>query len=85
MQCGLHDRKADLGMPGRGRQCAGEDDRVDIGADPVEMMLGKPDHVDAEFVGEQRLAQGLVDHDAVPLGIAAVRKEEIAKFHEVYS
>src|SRR5882724_1757148 len=81
MQCRLHDRKADLGMPGRGRQRAGEGDRVDIGADPVEMMLGEPGHVDAELVAEQRLAQGFVDDDAVALGIAAVGKQEITEVH----
>ena len=74
MQRGLHDCKADFAVPRRGGQCAGKADRFDIGADPIEMMLGEPDHIDAERVGEPRLAQGLVDHDAVPLGIPAVRK-----------
>src|SRR5271169_6847 len=61
MQRGLHDGKADLAVPGRGGQCAGKADRVDVGADPVEMMLGEPYHIDPKFVGEPRLAQGLVD------------------------
>jgi hypothetical protein len=45
------------------------------------MMLGKPDHVDAELVGQPRLAERLVNYDAVPLGIPAVRNEEITEFH----
>ena len=81
VQCGLHDGKAELGAPGSSRQCTCEYDRVDIGADPVEMMLGQPNHVDAQLVGEQRLAQGLVDHGAVALEIAAVGKQEITEEH----
>ena len=81
MKCRLHNRKADLALPRRRRQCAGKGDRVDIGAYAVEMMLGEPDHVDPELVGEPGLVQRLVDHDAVPFGIAAIREQEIAEFH----
>src|SRR6266478_6613131 len=68
-------------MPGRGRQRAGKADRVGISADPVEMVFAKPDHVGSELIGEPCFAQGLVDDDAVALGVAAVRKQEIAEFH----
>ena len=44
-------------------------------------MLGEPDHVDPEFVGEPGLVQCLVDHDAVAFGIATIREQEIAEFH----
>ena len=76
----LQHGKTELGLPRRRRQRAGKADRVGIGADPVEMVLGEPDHIAAEFVGEPCLAQRLVDYDAVPLGIAAVGKQEIAEF-----
>jgi hypothetical protein len=45
------------------------------------MMLGEPDHVDPELVGEPSLAQRLVDHDAVAFEVAAIRKQKIAEFH----
>ena len=45
------------------------------------MMLGEPDHVDAQLVREPCFAQCLVDHDAIPRWVAAVRKEKIAEFH----
>ena len=80
-KCRLHNRKADLAMPRRSRQCAGNRDRVDIGTYAVEMMLGEPDHVDPELVGEPSLAQRLVDHDAVAFGVAAIRKQEVAESH----
>ncbi len=77
----LQDREADFAVPGGGGERASKGDRVGIGADAVEMMLGQPDRVDAQFVGEPGFAQGLVDHDPVALGIAAVGKQEIAEFH----
>ena len=48
------------------------------------MMLGEPDHIDTEGVGEPSLAQGFIDHNAVPRGIPAVRKQEIAEFHSEF-
>src|SRR6516165_9652824 len=81
MQRGLHDGKPDLAAPGRGGERTGESDRVDIGADPVEMVLGEPNHIDAELVGQPGFTQCLVDDSAVPLGVAAVRKQKIAEFH----
>src|SRR5260221_12453434 len=65
----------------RGRECDGEDDRIGIGRDAVEMMLGEPDNVGSELVGQQRLAHRLVDDLAVARRIAAVGKQEIAEFH----
>jgi hypothetical protein len=44
-------------------------------------MLGEPDHIHAQLVRQPRLAQGFVDHHAVARRVAAVRKQEIAKFH----
>jgi hypothetical protein len=76
MKCRLHNRKADLALPRRRRQYAGKGDRVDIGAYAVEMMLGEPDYVDPEFVGQPCLAQRLVDHDAVAFGVAAIGKQK---------
>ena len=77
----LQYREAEFGAAGRGGKRAGKADRVGIGADAVEMVLGEPDHVNAEFVREPSLAQGLVDDGAVMPGIAAVGKQEIAEFH----
>src|SRR5215472_12849893 len=81
MQGRLHDREPDLAASRRRRERARKGDRVDIGADAVEMVLGEPDHIDPELVGQPGFAQRLVDDGAVPLGIAAVRKQEIAEFH----
>ena len=48
-------------------------------------MLGEPNHVELEFVGQPCLAQGFVDHDPVALGGAAARKQKIAEFHAARS
>jgi hypothetical protein len=45
------------------------------------VMLSEPDYIDPERVGEPSLAQRFVDDDAVPFGIPAVGKQEIAEFH----
>ena len=81
MQRGLHHGKADRRASRCGGERAGKAHRVDISADAVEMVLGEPDHIDAELVRQRRLAQGLVDDDAVALRLTAVRKQEIAKVH----
>ena len=50
MQRHLRHREADL-RPFRGhRQRCGEAHRIDIGADPIEVMLGEPDHVEAQLI-----------------------------------
>jgi len=81
VQRGLQDREAERGALQRDRQCAGKGDRIGVGADAVEMMLAEPDDIDAEPVGQHRLAQGLVDDDAVTRRVAAVGKQKIAEFH----
>ena len=81
MQRRLHDREPDLAASRRSGQRTGKADRVDIGADPVEVVLGEPDHIHAELVRQPSLAQRLVDHRAVARRVAAVRKQEIAEFH----
>jgi hypothetical protein len=81
MQRHLQYRKADLAVPRRGRERAGKADRIGIGSDAVKMMLGEPDHIDAEFVRKPGLAQGLVDHGPIALEIAAVGEQKIAEFH----
>ena len=62
MQRHLRHREADLRALRCHRQRCREADRIDIGADAVEMMFGEPDHVEAQLVGQPRLAQCLVDH-----------------------
>jgi hypothetical protein len=81
MQRCLHNRKANLAALGRSSQRTGKADRVDIGANPVEMMLGEPNNIDPELFGQPRFAQRLVDHDAIPRGIPAVRKQKVAELH----
>src|SRR6185437_10246161 len=81
VQRGLHDREADPGMLQRSREHAGDPDRIGIDGDAVEMVLGQPDDVDAERIGQHRLADRLVDHRAVPRRIAAVGKQERAELH----
>src|SRR5215472_3532205 len=56
VQRSLHNCEANFAVTRRGRQCAGKADRVDIGADPVKMMLGEPDYIDTKRVGEPRLS-----------------------------
>src|SRR5215471_6482405 len=64
------------------RQLLCKADRVHIGANAVEMMLGEPNHIDAELVGKPGLPQGLVDDGAVAPGVTAIRKQEIADLHD---
>ena len=79
MQRHLRHREADLRALRGGRQRGGETDRIDIGADAVEMMFREPDHVEAEFIGQSCLAQGLVDDLAVARGVTAFREQEVAE------
>ena len=81
VQRGLDDGEAEPGMTQRGGQRAGEGDRIGIDRDAIEMVLGQPDHIDAQFVGQRRLAQGLLDDRAVARRIAAIGKQEVAEFH----
>ena len=81
MQRGLQHGEAERGALERDRQRAGKADRIGIGADAIEMMLAEPDNIDAELVGQHRLAQRLVDDNAVALRIAAVGKQKIAELH----
>ena len=83
MQRGLDDGEAEPRVTQRGGQRAGQGDRIGIDRDAVEMVLGQPDHVGAQLVGQRRLAQGLLDHRAVLRRIAAIGKQEIAEFHRV--
>src|SRR5215475_12292551 len=46
--------KADLDTAGHRSQRSGKADRVNVGADAVEMMLGKPHRVKAKLLGELR-------------------------------
>ena len=82
MQRHLRDRETDLRPLRRHRKRRREGHRIDIGADAVEVVLREPDHVEAQLVREPRLAQGLVDHLTIARGITALRKQEIAEFHE---
>ena len=73
--------ETEAGMAQTRGQRAGEPDRVGINRDAVEMVFGEPNDVDAELVGEMGLADRLVDHDAVMVGVAAVGKQEVGEFH----
>jgi len=81
VQRGLRHREADADPPGRHRQGGGEGDRIDVGAVAVEMVLGEPDCVEAERVGEARLRQRLLDHHPIARRIAALGEQEVAEFH----
>src|SRR4029077_12767916 len=73
--------KAEPGVMHRGGERAGEADRIGIDRDAVEMMLGEPDNVGSELVGQERLAHRFVDDLAVARRIAAVGKQKVAEFH----
>jgi hypothetical protein len=81
VQCHLCHREADLGVGGRARQSGGECNRIDIGANAVEMMLGQPDRVVAQTVGEQRFLERLVDDAGVVRRGAAFGEQEVGDFH----
>ena len=77
----LCDGEADPGVVyGRG-EGGSEADRVDVGADAVEVVLGEPDGVEAEGVGEAGFFYRLLNDAAVIGGVAAFGEEEVAEFH----
>ncbi len=81
MERGLRHREADQGtVRGNGNR-GGEAHRIDIGANAVEMVLGEPDRIEAEGVGEPCLRQSLLDHRAVLRRIAALGKQKVADPH----
>ena len=81
MQRHLRHSETDFRMMRRGRQRGGETDRIDIGADAVEMMLRQPDDVEAQFVGQFRLTQGFVDHARVIGRGRGLREQEVGNAH----
>ena len=77
----LGDRETEsdaLRAPGQGRR---ERDRIDIGADAVEVMLRQPHHLHAELIAETRLGQRLLDDLLILLRVHRGRKQEVAEFH----
>src|SRR5262249_17281067 len=74
---GLEDGVAQFAAPGRSGERGREGDGVDIDAVAVEMMLGQPQYLDAELVGEAGLAQRLLDDAPVIIRLAALGEQEI--------
>ena len=62
-----------------GRECSREGDRIHIGANAVEVMLGQPDRVDAEPVAELRLGNGFADNAAVVVRTFGGGEDEVAE------
>ncbi len=81
VQRDLRDGEADLDAAGRGGQRGGKAERIDVGADAVEMVLGQPQGVEAKLLRQPGLGDGLVDHALVLSRVAAFREQEIAEFH----
>src|SRR5262249_28294795 len=77
----LRHRKSDLDTAGHRGQRRGKADRVDIGADAVEMMLGQPHRVEAKLLGQLGLRDGFIDDAFVKRRFPAFGKQEVAELH----
>src|SRR5262245_37583841 len=77
----LDDREADADAMRAHRQCGGEWYRIGIDALAGEVVLGEPDPMEAQLLGERRLLELLEDGARVLLGRRRVRKRQPAKSH----
>src|SRR5215469_3944564 len=62
---------------------SGKADRVNVGANAVEMMLGQPHRVKAKLLGQLGLRDGFIDNAFVQRWFAAFGKQEVAELHAV--
>src|SRR5690606_22543758 len=85
MQRHLRHCEADPDPPGAGCEGSGEADRVDVCAIAVEMMLGEPDHVEAELVAEASLGDALVNDRMIEVGIRRLREKEATELQTASS
>src|SRR5437870_3825063 len=81
MQRDLRHREPDPDPAGACSDGGRERYRVDIGTVAVEVVLGQPDRIQAEPVRRLRLLERFPDDLAVPLGLAALGKQEVAESH----
>src|SRR5689334_25237439 len=75
--------KPDLDTAGHRGQRSSKTNRVDIGADAVEMMLRQPYRVKAKLLRQLGLRDGFIDDAYVQRWIAAFGKQEVAELHIV--
>ena len=76
----LCDGEADPGvLYGRG-EGSSEADRVDVGADAVEVVLGEPDGVEAEGIGEAGFFYRLLNDAAIIGRVAAFGERKLLNF-----
>src|SRR5215475_9029730 len=75
--------KADLDTASHHGQRSSKTNRVDIGADAVEMMLCHPHRIKAKLLGQLGLRDGFIDDAYVQRRFAALGKQEVAELHIV--